>query len=46
MDEVKVVPLWLLNLLFCNVFPDVMEYLSGVCGSTGFKTGSNVALDI
>lgn len=34
------------DFLLCNVFPDALEYIFGVCRSTGFKTGRNASLDI
>ena len=45
-DEIKMVPLWIFNFLFYYVFPDVVEYIFGVCRYAGFKTGCDFALDV
>ena len=46
MDEKEMVSVWIFNLLFRNVFPDALEYLSGICRCAGSYTGGNIAVDI
>ncbi len=40
------VPVWVFNLLFHNVLPDALEYLSGIFGSPGPEGGRNAFVDL
>lgn len=46
MDEKQGIPVWIFDFLFCDVFPDVVEYISGVCRSVRFEADGDAALDI
>lgn len=46
MDEVKIFPLWLFNLLLCNVLPYAVEYLAGLCRSKKSWYCGNAAVDL
>ena len=46
MDEIKILPIWVFDFLFCNVFPYALEYLSGIRRNTWVKPDSEAALDI
>ena len=46
MDEKQMVPVWISNILFCNVLPDALEHLSGIFRRSGFKAGCDIAVDL
>ena len=46
MDEKQMVSVRFPAFLFCDVFPDALEYLFGFCRSAELKTSRNTALDI
>lgn len=46
LDEEQVVPVWIFSVLFCDVFPNALEYVSCVCGSSRSEAGCYFTLDI
>ena len=38
--------LWISCIFLCYVFSHALEYISGICRKSGFKTDSDIALDI
>lgn len=46
MDEVKIFQIRISDFLFCDVFPDALEYLSGFCREKRPESNSKIALDI
>ena len=46
MDEIKIFPIRISNLLFCDVFPDALEYLSGIFRNQRPEPNGKAALDI
>ena len=42
----KDIQIRIFSVLFCNVFPDVMEYLSGIFRYSGSEAGSDAAVDL
>ena len=46
MDEVKLFPIWIFDLLLSHVLPDAVEHLAGIRRSQKFKYRRNTAVDI
>lgn len=46
MDEIKLFPIRISDLLFCDVFPDALEYLSGIFRNQRPEPNGKAALDI
>ena len=46
MDEIEGIPVWISDLLFCHVFRDAVEYISGIRRSRGAEAGCHPPVDV
>lgn len=46
MDEIKIFQIRIFDLFLCDVFPDAVEHLFGVCRNQGSEPNGKAALDV